>query len=196
MKNNKIKFNLPKSTFCGIKISRLDNKNKQQGFSLIELMVSITVLSILLALATPNQAAWIASSRIRTAGDSIFSGMQATRSMAINRNSAVYFVIAPTTTGWQVIDNNGSTVLNQKSQNENNTSYNTTVTPLGATTITFDGRGRTMNNVDGSPTITKLTFTNNTGQAAAKTLNITIGIGGVVRLCDPSISDPTDTRAC
>ena len=178
-----------------MKIKKIQH-NTQKGFNLLELMISISVMAILLALAAPNQAASIAASKIRTTSDSILAGLQSARSEAISRNIAVAFVIDPNTTGWQVINTNSNAILNQKSANENNFSFSITPTPSATTTVTFDGMGRTDNNIDGSVTLTQLVIANTTGQTAAKTLNIKIGAGGLAKICDPTVLDSTDVRAC
>jgi len=64
-------------------------------------------------------------------------------------------------------------------------------------TIVFNGFGR--------PDLTALetiTITNPAGGTCVagggnvRCLNITIQIGGQIRMCDPSITDATDTRTC
>jgi type IV fimbrial biogenesis protein FimT len=62
-----------------------------RGFTLIELMVSLAVLSVLVAVALPNYAVWVQNSRIRTTAESITSGLTLARSEAIRRNAMVQF---------------------------------------------------------------------------------------------------------
>ena len=49
-------------------MSRLGANTK---FSLIELMVTITLMSILMALAMPSMTAWIQNGKIRAVGESL-----------------------------------------------------------------------------------------------------------------------------
>lgn len=61
-------------------------RNRQiQGFTLIELMVSIAVASILLAVAIPSFSDFIKRSRITSQQDSLYSGLMFARSEAVNR---------------------------------------------------------------------------------------------------------------
>jgi type IV fimbrial biogenesis protein FimT len=62
-----------------------------RGFTLIELMVGVTIMAILLTLAVPNFANWIRNAGIRTGADAIVSGLQLARSEALKRNTIVRF---------------------------------------------------------------------------------------------------------
>ena len=48
----------------------------ERGFSLVELMVTVAVLSLLMTLAVPSFNEWIQNGRIRTAAESIQNGLQ------------------------------------------------------------------------------------------------------------------------
>lgn len=64
------------------------------GFTLIELMVVITLLAILLALATPSFSALVKSSRVWSLGNEFVMGIGYARSEAIARNKCVTMCVA------------------------------------------------------------------------------------------------------
>jgi type IV fimbrial biogenesis protein FimT len=66
-------------------------KSLQRGVTLIELAVVLVIVAILFSQAAPAFSAWVQNAQIRTATDSIQSGLQLARSEAIRRNRSVYF---------------------------------------------------------------------------------------------------------
>jgi len=64
---------------------------KQAGVTLIELMVAISVLGILLALAIPNFSRMIRDAQNRTAAESVLNGLQLARAEALRRSTQVRF---------------------------------------------------------------------------------------------------------
>src|SRR5258706_14776017 len=64
-----------------------------RGFSLIELMLVISILGILFALATPDLEIYLVNQKIRASATSIQNGIQLARSEAVKRNQPVSFVL-------------------------------------------------------------------------------------------------------
>jgi type IV fimbrial biogenesis protein FimT len=74
------------------------------GFSLLELMVTLTILAILLVLGIPSYEQWIVDSRIRTATESIQNGLRLARNEASQRATNVRFQLTSNGNGadWTV----------------------------------------------------------------------------------------------
>ncbi|MCU6433492.1 GspH/FimT family pseudopilin [Undibacterium sp. Jales W-56] len=69
------------------------------GFTLVELLVTVAVVSILLALAAPSFSNLIASQRAKAVASELFAALSRTRSEAIARNTSI--TLSPQTGGWQ-----------------------------------------------------------------------------------------------
>jgi len=84
-----------------------------RGFTLIEALVTIAIVVILGAVATPSFRQLIANQRIKTASFDLFSALTYARSEAIQRNADVTLragaaVDGAWSTGWRVVDSSGN----------------------------------------------------------------------------------------
>jgi type IV fimbrial biogenesis protein FimT len=70
---------------------RRATRSRARGFSLIEVMVTVTLLGILLALAAPSFGEWIRNSQVRTVTDSLQNGLRLAQGEAVRRNRQVVF---------------------------------------------------------------------------------------------------------
>ena len=81
-------------------------KTQQRGVTLIELAVVLAVVAILFATSAPSFSAWIHNAQIRTAAESMQSGLQLAQAEAIRRNRSVFFWLTsaanPLTADWLV----------------------------------------------------------------------------------------------
>lgn len=68
-------------------------KRRSSGFSLVELMVAVSVLAILTAVAMPNFMTWIRNARVRTVADALQSGMRVAQGEAQRRTHTVVFFL-------------------------------------------------------------------------------------------------------
>lgn len=171
------------------------SKTRARGFTLIELMIGIVIVGILVSLAMPSFLEVLRNAEIRNAAESVANGLQRARAEGVARNANVEFVLG-TATSWTVdyaikpvpsdppIDSRVST--------EGSTNVTRTVTPAGATTITYNNLGGIAVNADASATLTQVDLAAIGGN---QSLRVTIGVGGNARMCDPNLPSGNQ-RAC
>ena len=77
----------------------------QRGFTMLELMVTVSVLAVLLAVVAPSMSTFVASQRVKTGSFDLYSTMMFARSEAIKRRGNVDIVSATTdwTSGWSIV---------------------------------------------------------------------------------------------
>lgn len=186
----------------------------QSGVTLVELLLAITVISILFALAAPNLQTWIQSSQIRTAGESIVSGLQLTRATAVNRNTTTQFVLCGTDSTWNILATSapanatscgaaiaGWELVQSHSGQEGtpNAVVATNLAPPAPYTVSYSGLGR----VTPIPAVNiNFDISNPTGgtcKAAGGVIScmrIVVSAGGQIRLCNPLFSQSTNPQGC
>ena len=170
---------------------------RSAGFTLVELMVAITILAIMLFIALPNFAVWMQNTQIRTAGEAVLNGMQLARAEAIRRNANVELRM-DASSGWtaRVAPAFGGEVIQSRLAGEGSAAALVTITPAGATTVTFNSFGSVATNDDGTATVTEIKIDSPAIAAAdSRELCILVRAGGNVRMCDPQVA-VTDTRSC
>jgi len=177
---------------------------KKRGFTLIELMVAVSLFGLLLALAIPTYTNFISNSQVRNAAEAMLNGVLAAQTAAVNANTQTQLIVTPGT-GWQIQFVNPDTSIPAQAPvppapyllTESAPQATVTPKPAGATELTFDAFGRIIPNADTSASISCLIVTNN-GYASARTLwvivsNSTQATG--TKLCDPAAA-ATEPQAC
>jgi len=66
-------------------------RTPQRGFTIIEVMISLVVLGVLLALGAPGFIEWLQNQQIRAAAEATLNGLQVARGEAVRRNTPVRF---------------------------------------------------------------------------------------------------------
>lgn len=170
-------------------------KKTSKGVTLIELMITLVVLGILVFLALPSYTIWIQNTQIRTAGESILSGLTLARAEAVRRNTSVELRI-DAASGWTVNIPATGEVIQSRPAEEGTASAVVTITPGGSDRVTFSGLGRVTINADGSTPLTALKVDSTKIPAAeSRELCVIVNATGLTRMCDPQVAPP-DTRSC
>lgn len=72
-------------------------RNAQQGFTLVELMVTIAVAGIIAAIAAPSMVDFVRRGRVTAAGNEMIAALQAARTHAVTQRATVS--VCPTADG-------------------------------------------------------------------------------------------------
>ncbi len=178
----------------------------RRGFTLVELMVSIALLSLLLGLAAPQFRTWTRNAQVRTVSDALQSGVRLAQAEAVRRNRQMVFFLtnnAACTTAtasdangsyWQVRSVallSGEAVEAVQCGVLNDAAAGVTIT--GPRALCFNSGGRQLANAAPGPTGASCTLDatgtstyNVAASGADRALRVTVSLGGQVRLCDPA----------
>ncbi len=174
-----------------------------KGVTLIEMMIALVVLGLLITLALPSYSTWIQNTQIRNAIESLSNGLRLARTEAVRRNVAVQMVIGPGAS-WTVSFGAPPATTIQSYSGEgaalasvSRFSGTPPVADATATTITFNGLGRVVANMDGSASVTQIDVDSASNPGDARELRVAIDpASGNVRSCDPQVSASDDPRYC
>jgi type IV fimbrial biogenesis protein FimT len=171
---------------------------RQRGFNIIEIVVTLVILAFLFTLGMPTYSNWIQNSQMRASAESIMAGLQHARSEAVRLNDSqgVRFSLLADN-AWEAKRVADDTVI-QKGGGQD-LAKNALVTPDGAVTdVTFSPLGQT------TPALTldiDVTHVDSSLKCVAdggdiRCLRVQVRAGGMVRLCDPSVTTVGDPRRC
>ncbi len=190
------------------------------GFTLVELLITMTLLSVLLVLAAPSFTTWIRNSQVRTVAETLQNGLRVAQSEAVRRNRQVVFYLTndepglgatPAADGrnWVMrwIPLPGDTVDNTPPANEPFIQGGSLADIAGGvgiggpTAVCFNSLGRRVaNNATGvagancdADILSPLAAFELTRSGADRPLRVTVALGGQVRQCDPSRALDADT---
>jgi len=120
------------------------------GFTLLELMITLAVAAILVTVAIPGFATFIANQHVKTASQELFSDLLYARSEAIKRNDQVTVTKAGTwADGWTITDAGGTTLRKHQALKQIELGDGNGGTPAVGS-VTYDRTGRLVGG--GSPT--------------------------------------------
>ena len=108
-------------------------RNTQFGFTLIELMVTLTVLAVLLAIGIPGFRELIMQQRLSSSTNEVIAGLALTRSESIRKNTKQRFCLNTTTLVWELRD--FAATPNILRQGELSTDTTFTVSNLGTSPV-------------------------------------------------------------
>lgn len=155
-------------------LSRAAPAVRSRGLTLVELMVGIAVMAILVATAAPYLGDFVKNSRLREAGNLLFTEALVAQSEAIKRNTTVRVATSGATV--QVLD---MTVPASPVELRNRT-LPANVTAATAT-LDFAGEGRPA--PFGTAVSINLALTGETCSADLRCPGLRVDAGGATRLC-------------
>jgi type IV fimbrial biogenesis protein FimT len=180
---------------------------RTSGFTLIELMIALSIFAFLVFLAGPMYADFMGNSKIRNAAENTLTGVRLAQAEAVRGNTQVEFVLDITPTGgWQVLrlnEDTGAFDIVVQSYKWSDGASRTQVGAGGLTKVTFNGLGRIMaaNPEGGTLPIAQIDITN-PSISNPRPLRVVINpvTPSGVKLCDPdpgvASNDPNDPRIC
>lgn len=197
-------------------------RTAQGGFSLIELMVVLTLVAILLLLSIPTLGHWVADAKIRNTSESLLGAVRLAQSTAVSRSRTTVLVRTDAAPTWDA-DASASgknwyvRVLPLTDSDEEasaadliqGTSIGTQndVSIAGPSVLCFGAQGRLVSKTDKelglgagcevptSDTADPATFDLTKG--AGRALKLQVYLGGRARMCDPAKTlSSTDPDGC
>jgi Tfp pilus assembly protein FimT len=184
------------------------NLLKMNGLTFIELIISISIASILITLGIPAFIKWTQETAIRSQAEQLQAAILATRSYAVSRNERVRLEFTETTgiTSWRIgcirVSINCPEIIESKSYSENNpirigvntsnknTEINTALS-IGANLpaeISYGAQGAALNQIIDNE-ITRIDVMHSVNTNAHR-LIIKIEMSGEVTICNPNINKP------
>ena len=108
------------------------------GFTLVEMLITLSVIGVLLAIAAPSLRQMMLNHGIRTASFDLFSSLEYARSEAIKRNALVSVKPDSTwSTGWKVVDSSNNLLRSWTATS----TVTVSTTPSSIAAITFGKDG-------------------------------------------------------
>lgn len=189
------------------------------GFTLIEMMVTITLLAILTMLAMPSLTTWMRNVRVRTVSDSLQNGLRLAQTEALRRSRQTVFSLtnsADPKTSLTAAANGSNWALSiVKSTMDASSVYVESgvltdvasgVQITGPAATCFNSVGRLVANTDTGVTGASCNLPTNTPPVqtyditltgADRPLRVLVALGGQVRMCDPAKTlSATNTDGC
>jgi type IV fimbrial biogenesis protein FimT len=156
------------------------------GFSVVELMIAVLILSIVLAKTIPSVMDYIRDDRIRSVAEEMRDGLHAARMEAIRRNTTINFV--PNATGWSVVAPGVAgapdEILHARTAK---TAELSLATAASGANVAFNGSGRLTTAGVFSVDIRSSTVQCQADGGEARCLRLNVASGGMIRMCDPAL---------
>lgn len=182
----------------------------QRGFTLIELMVTLSVAALLLLAVMPSFSYWIANAKVRSVAEEIQNGLRQAQAEAVRRNRQTVFALtnatpalaaSPAANGknWyvQTVVLTGSAETSAEFVQGSNYGKQAGVAVTGPAAVCFGSLGGLVtlaSTATGLSTSCSAATTSYTlvsanavsGNNAYRTLKVLLTPGGQVRMCDPT----------
>ncbi|MEP7181560.1 MAG: GspH/FimT family pseudopilin [Betaproteobacteria bacterium] len=176
--------------------------HREGGFTLIELMVALTLAAVLTLLSLPSLTTFLTNTNIRTATESIHEGVRRAQVEALKQNTPIQFLLDPAV-GWQVVDPNADDPKTSKPPKvidsvvfvEGSRRAVVSATPAKSPGVTFSGLGRMLaKNVDGTDPLTQIDVSTALPGSHHDLRVMIVGTGGI-KMCDPALPSD-DPKGC
>jgi len=193
---------------------------RHRGFTLVELMVTISIAAMLMFAVMPSVGGWMRDLRIRTAAESVQNGLERARMEALRTNEPVSLwlvsdadsdgcVLSAASSSWVVaVDTPAGACVSSAASfvdkhEAGNNAAGVTVSAVqttsamvaaGATRITFNGFGQIATPGGGTNVVQVVVDFTHAAQDA-RPLRVEVLSGGGIRMCDPNVPGG-DTRRC
>lgn len=181
------------------------DRSLNQGFTIVELMITLVIVGILATIALPSFSDFIRRGQVRSVTESVSSAMQLTRNEAVKRNEQVTmsFVLEARAAcngdgnilrSWNVLNEAGDVVQQASLVGDSGGEVCVVITPNSPDLVrqlVFNGLGRV---VASNNSVTRIVF-NFPGIDQTRQIDVA-SPGGQVRVCDPAITTLSDPRRC
>jgi type IV fimbrial biogenesis protein FimT len=179
------------------------NARPAHGFTMIELIVTMTIAAILVMTGLPYFTRWMANSQVRTMSESLQNGLRLAQLEAAKRNDTVSLILTATDpptcsstasingTNWAVCS--GTSVIQS---NPGKAGGKTATITSDFSSISFDGLGRSDLAALGKIDVLSAAGACETASVeGVRCLRVLVTPGGKVRMCDPMLP-AGDSAAC
>ena len=186
-----------------------DGRRLQSGATLLELMVTVSIVGILMAVGMPSLRDWVLRNSVTVGAEVIQNGLRQAEAEAIRRNARVEFLLtndkpsvasiskvsaAGNGANWavRVLDNAYLPLADTKLAYVNGQSMSEIapdITVTGPASLVFSGTGRGSNIKGVALTEYQIYRISRTG--ADRALCVFVTPGGAVKMCDPSATSGT-----
>ena len=175
-----------------------------RGFTLIELIVTVTLVGILLAAGLPAFQAWISNAQVRTVAEALQTGIKGAQAEALRRNRQAVLAFTDATPGlnvsavaggkrWstQTVAQFGEAAEFAGGGSLADVASTVAIAAAPSTSaLCFNSNGRLVTNnapgLPGAACSAAATRFDITRSGADRPLRVTVSLGGQVRMCDPS----------
>lgn len=196
----------------------LNRLARQQGLTLVELGIGMTILATLIGLGAPSFGDWINNSKILTAAEGFQNGLQLARAEAVRRNAPVLFQVTNNLTDGCTTSTTGANWVVRLDDATGNCATSASIiqsrpaaegsaqvaVAADCATLEFNGLGQLNDRADCAlPGDGQFDFyLSITGGACAgaggslRCRRVVVSLGGQARLCDPAVTTANDPRKC
>lgn len=191
---------------------------RHAGFSLIELLATISVMVVLAVIAAPSLTTYAENAKIHATAEMFYASAQTARTEAVRRNSVVELALVSVTPDAANVDTNGLTTSGPNwlirqmpptgsddhlfiegklgAEGGGRVSGSSVAVDMPAKSVQFNAAGGLV----GTASAVADFKTSNGGVCAPtgsiRCLRVIVSTGGQARLCDPAITAASDPRKC